>query len=111
MEKQKIANTKKYDGNYIFYVSRDKDKLENEQYKTKSSDTLEQVDEMIKKLTGKAIPKKVIVNSYNLLDGILTLDFSEEYLEISKDEEVLIRAAVVHYFNSDDVCRLCRIYR
>lgn len=50
---------------------------------------------MIKKLTGKAIPKKVIVNSYNLLDGILTLDFSEEYLEISKDEEVLIRAAVV----------------
>ena len=69
--------------------------MENEQYKTKSSDTLEQVDEMIKKLTGKAIPKKVIVNSYNLLDGILTLDFSEEYLEISKDEEVLIRAAVV----------------
>ena len=81
--KAKNSNTKKYDGNYIFYVSRDKDKLENEQYKTKSSDTLEQVDEMIKKLTGKAIPKKVIVNSYNLLDGILTLDFSEEYLEIS----------------------------
>ena len=73
----KNSSTKKYDGNYIFYVSRDKDKLENEQYKTKSSDTLEQVDEMIKKLTGKAIPKKVIVNSYNLLDGILTLDFSE----------------------------------
>ena len=93
--KTKNSSTKKYDGNYIFYVSRDKDKLENEQYKTKSSDTLEQVDEMIKKLTGKAIPKKVIVNSYNLLDGILTLDFSEEYLEISKDEEVLIRAAVV----------------
>ena len=93
--KEKNSNTKKYYGNYIFYVSRDKDKLENEQYKTKSSDTLEQVDEMIKKLTGKAIPKKVIVNSYNLLDGILTLDFSEEYLEISKDEEVLIRAAVV----------------
>ena len=93
--KTKNSSTKKYDGNYIFYVRRDKDKLENEQYKTKSSDTLEQVDEMIKKLTGKAIPKKVIVNSYNLLDGILTLDFSEEYLEISKDEEVLIRAAVV----------------
>ena len=61
--KAKNSSTKKYDGNYIFYVSRDKDKLENEQYKTKSSDTLEQVDEMIKKLTGKAIPKKVIVNS------------------------------------------------
>lgn len=85
----------KYEGSYIFYIDSDENKLVNEKYTPKSSDTRESIDEMIKKLTDKTIPKDVIVNSYNLLDGIVTLDFSSEYLQLSKAKEVLIRAAIV----------------
>lgn len=87
--------TDKYEGGYIFYVDKNENKLVNEKFTPKSSDTLEAIDEIMEKLIQKTIPKDIIVNSYNLLDGIVTLDFSSEYLELSKEKEVLTRAAIV----------------
>lgn len=91
-----------YSGYYIYYVEEGNTKLASEKYKAKSTETIPLIEEFIAQLSkdgsGKkerAISEELSVNGYNLLDGILTVDFGTQYNEMTDAREVLMRAAIV----------------
>lgn len=87
----------------IYYVSSSEDKLVSEDYVAKEEETNKLIGELIKQLNNvpdgtalkKPIPDSVDLKSKSLKDGVLTLDFSESYHQLTGISEILRRASVV----------------
>ena len=99
----KHTSQKDASGFLMYYVDKGGEKISSESYtpKEKSGEKLikELLDQM--KKAGKqeenvsAIPPEVQINGFSMTDGIVTVDFAGNYLEIDKEKEVLCRAAIV----------------
>ena len=97
-------NIKEAENSYkIYYVSSSEDKLVSEDYVAKEEETNKLIDELLKQLNNvpdgtalkKPIPDSVDLKSKSLKDGVLTLDFSESYHQLTGISEILRRASVV----------------
>ena len=97
-------NIKEAENSYkIYYVSSSEDKLVAEDYVAKEEETNKLISELIKQLNNvpdgtalkKPIPDSVDLKSKSLKDGVLTLDFSESYHQLTGISEILRRASVV----------------
>lgn len=104
------CNAKKQDNiiteeNYykIYYVNNSEDKLVSEDYFAKEIDTDKLIKELIGELTNipdgitlkKPIPDEVKVKDISRKEGVLTINFSETYKQLSGISEILRRACVV----------------
>ena len=97
-------NIKEVENTYkIYYVSSSEDKLVSEDYVAKEEETNKLIAELLKQLNNvpdgtalkKPIPDSVDLKSKSLKDGVLTLDFSESYHQLTGISEILRRASVV----------------
>ncbi len=97
-------NIKEAENSYkIYYVSSSGDKLVSEDYVAKEEETNKLISELIKQLNNvpdgtalkKPIPDSVDLKSKSLKDGVLTLNFSESYHQLTGISEILRRASVV----------------
>lgn len=88
---------------FVYYVDEDGLKLQTEPYTLSESDLNKQIMELINKLETKgtkegnysAIPEDVTVNGFNFSDGMVVVDFAEDYIFVDKQREVMCRASVV----------------
>lgn len=98
----------------IYYLNMDMSKLVAESYDGVAVENKELADELLLRLQSapkssklrKTIPENIKVNSFILHGPYLYVDFSEEYKELEKTEELLIRAAVVKTLIQAGVCSL-----
>lgn len=87
----------------IYVVNKDETKVNSYEYTTETTDETLLLQELIEKLqeapvettNRAAIPEEIKVESYSWNKDQLTIDFSEEYSELSQTGEVLSRAAIV----------------
>lgn len=84
----------------VYYINDGETKLYSETFDTEKADTSEIINELVEVLSDKSnknsvIPKSVMVNSVGMIDGILTVDFDENYNNMPIQREVLCRAGVV----------------
>lgn len=84
----------------VYYINDGETKLYSETFDTEKADTSEIINELVEVLSDKSnknsvIPKNVMVNSVGMIDGILTVDFDENYNNMPIQREVLCRAGVV----------------
>ena len=94
---------KKKSGLSVYYVSKSENTVVTEQHNLKNKSTIQSICEILDCLTtqGKeqnyksAIPKSVKVNGYDFLDGVVKIDFSKKYYDLSSKRELLLRSSVV----------------
>ncbi len=102
---QKKSVVIKKDGTYLYYLSKEGSSLLPVEYEFNDNDTDAAVEDLLyhlmnvdadEKPQGQcALPENVRILSYDLTDGVLTIDFSAEYHRLEKTREVLTRAAFV----------------
>ena len=97
-------DTNREEGEYqIFYLNREVTKLQTEDYNSTGATEDELAKELLERLAGspkssklrRTIPSNVKVNGVKVDGAYLTVDFSQEYKNMSVVEETLVRAAVV----------------
>lgn len=96
---QKKEDAKKT-GFSLYYINKENTKLLSRKYNLKNADTLDNINELIQKMSDKkdarsVIPDGVTVNGVSLTDGIVTVNFGEDYQNMTIQREVLCRAGVV----------------
>ena len=87
----------------IYYLNLDGNALVQEEYFRKAEEGQAAISEVLNALRNPGdikdfqttIPASLEIKSFRLKDQILELTFREEYLELTKSAEVLLRAAVV----------------
>lgn len=90
-------------GMYVYFINKEGDELTKEEYRIKSDNENNQISDLLDALSQNgdnekdkaAIPENVIVNGFNLENGIVTVDFNSEYNQLKNQREVMCRAAVV----------------
>lgn len=90
----------------VYYVNPDGNALVREEYFRKVPDGEESVEEVLGalrkpedgKVAQSAIPKEIEVEKFEVEEQKLKLFWSEEYLEMEKSRDVLLRAAIVRTF-------------
>ncbi len=100
---EKEKNTVTEGKTYIYYVNKSETKLVPKEFKFKSDDPNEQIEECVKHLKlntdnveiVKAIPNEVTLKDYSMEDGVLSMMFDGDYMSMSRSREVLTRAAIV----------------
>ena len=108
--------SKEEDSKYNFYyLNTNETVLKSEPYEPKEETKEYMVKELLQKLGSREVPEdgisllpeNVSVNSYDLQDDLLTIDFSKEYSEMSKVREVLTRDGIVQTFlQIPDIARI-----
>ncbi len=95
----------------IYCINNQETKLVDEKYETETTDDAAKlIDELIERLRSapaeitykQAIPDDVAVNSWEIKDGLLTVDFSDSYNALIGVSEVLRRACVVKTLSQAD---------
>ncbi len=87
----------------IYFVNNSEDKLVTEEYIAKGESAEERAGELIARLRSepekitlkKPIPDEIKINSWEINENILNIDFSETYRELTGISEILSRACVV----------------
>lgn len=86
----------------IYHMDSNGTKLVGSSYRLKADETQAQISEVLEQLhaekkggNSRAIPDSVMINRFSLVDGVLTVDFGENYNLMNPENEVLCRAAVV----------------
>ena len=95
---------------YVWYLNSEENGLLDQRYRGDASETEELVDEFLNLIrTPPAADdcKPVLADNVEILGtrlkkGILTLDFSKEYLQMTKTREVLARGGIVRTFDQID---------
>lgn len=88
---------------YIYYVNNTRTTLEKEAYETQNKPVRDEVALILEKLQASpessslksAFPKGVAIENFKLKKGKLDIYFNQDYEELKKSDEVLLRAAVV----------------
>lgn len=91
---------------YFYYIDESKTELVKAAYQPARETTEDMIQEFMKLLNtrehGKKnvslLPKGVEITTHSVHDGVLNLDFNQEYLEMEAAREVLARAGVVKTF-------------
>lgn len=91
---------------YVYYINRDKTRIQGEEYTFTETGTSAQIEEMVNALVKNPAHKELRTSmnnnfsliDYSLKDETLTLNLSPEYRELSPNEEILVRAALVRSF-------------
>ena len=92
--------------NYVYYINRDKTRVQGEEYTFTETGTNAQIEEMVNALAKNPKHKELRTSmnnnfsliDYSINDETLTLNLSPEYRELSPNEEILVRAALVRSF-------------
>lgn len=103
-----VSETEKQNKNkYVYYYlnSDETELLEAEYYPSEETDEF-MVKDLMQRMGNKAkegeeitlLPKEVSINSYDLLNGLLVIDFNGQYSKMSRAREVLVRAGIVKNF-------------
>lgn len=87
----------------IYYLNMDKSKIVAEEYDSTGAEGEALVEELLTRLQSapdssklrQTIPANVIVNSFKINGAYLYVDFSQEYMELKPEEEILVRASIV----------------
>lgn len=87
----------------IYYINNSEDRLISEDYQIRAKEINEKVEELLEKLSSipegitlkKTIPDSVKINSFNIKNKMISIDFTETYKELEGISEILRRAAVV----------------
>lgn len=87
----------------FYYLNESETALKSEGYQPEEETTEFMLMDLIQKLGQKEapdgeislLPEAVAVNSYHIEENLLIIDFSEEYLSMSKVREVITRAGIV----------------
>lgn len=91
---------------YLYYISNDETRLEKESYIPESETAEFMLQDLMSVLNGHQqqeeklalLPKDVELNSSQLNDSVLELRFNNQYNNISRTKEILVRAGVVKTF-------------
>lgn len=91
---------------YLYYVNKDETKLEKESYHPEKETAEFMLKDLVTILNeqktqgdkGSLLPKEVQINSYNLNEAVLELEFNSQYGSISRAREILVRAGTVRTF-------------
>ena len=92
--------------NYVYYINRDKTRVQGEEYIFTETGTNAQIEEMVNALAKNPKHKELRTSmnnnfsliDYSINDETLTLNLSPEYRDLSPNEEILVRAALVRSF-------------
>ena len=92
--------------NYVYYINRDKTRVQGEEFTFTETGTNAQIEEMVNALAKNPKHKELRTSmnnnfsliDYSINDETLTLNLSPEYRELSPNEEILVRAALVRSF-------------
>ena len=95
---------------YVWYLNNEENGLLDQRYKGDASETEDLVDEfltLIRTAPAAEDCKPVLADNVEILGtrlkkGILTLDFSKEYLQMKNTREVLARGGIVRTFDQID---------
>ncbi len=87
----------------VYYVNREKTRIQGEKYVFSSDDTNDRIEEIIKALGEEpkskglkvSLGKDFAILGYTFKDGNLTLDLDKDYQKLKPSEEILVRAALV----------------
>lgn len=96
-------NDSKY---HLYYLNESETVLREEAYNPKEETTDFMVKDLMQKLGSKdapeseisLLPEDVSINSYEVQEDLLVIDFSSEYSRMSKVREVMTRAGIVDTF-------------
>ncbi len=87
---------------FIYYVDKDGDKVETDEYESKAVTESATLDELIENLKEpesdkyrSPIPEITSIVKYEWIENQLTVYFDEHYYEMNKKEEVLCRSGIV----------------
>ena len=91
---------------FCFYLDKDETILEAREYLPEQEDTEFMLKDLMQLLGSKApdgkltelLPEGVTVNSYELQDDLLAIDFDSQYSKMSRIREILVRAGIVKTF-------------
>lgn len=97
------TDLEKIDGTYLCFVNIDGDGLVREEYQIQGDSVQEEIENVLSAMKEEpesidyksAFPENVRVSEWSLAENRLELVFNDSYLQMSKAEEVLLRAAVV----------------
>lgn len=97
-------------GKMVYFINRDKTRVQGEEFTFQSEGVKEQIPEMIEALSARpfhnelktSLGKDFNLLAYELKEETLTLNMDEDYKKLSPPEEILVRAALVRSFTQID---------
>ncbi len=100
------AQNNEKSGYCFYYLNAEETSLKKEAYEPEEETTAFMVKDLMQRLGKKAregedinlLPEEVSINSYNLQDNLLVIDFNGQYSKMSRAREILVRAGVVKTF-------------
>lgn len=103
IEKKNNLNTDSESEYQLYYLNESETALKDEAYLPEEETTEFLVKDLMQRLGKKEapdgetslLPADVSINSYDVQDDLLVIDFSKEYADMSKAREVLARAGIV----------------
>jgi germination protein M len=104
-------------GKMVYFINRDRTRVQGEEFTFKTSTVEEQIPEMIEALSERpkhnelktSLGKDFALLAYELNDETLTLNMDEAYKKLSASEEILVRAALVRSFTQIDGVRFVQL--
>lgn len=105
IEVEEAQNDEK-SGYCFYYLNAEETELKKETYQPAEETAAFMVKDLMQRLGKKAkegedinlLPEEVSINSYNLQDNLLVIDFNGPYKKMSRAREILVRAGVVKTF-------------
>ena len=100
----------------FYYLNASETVLKEEPYEPKEETTEFMVKDLMQKLGKKEVPdggvsllpEEVSINSYDVQDDLLVIDFSKEYSDMSKVREIMTRAGIVQtLLQVPDITKIC----
>lgn len=100
----------------FYYLNASETVLKEKPYEPKEETTEFMVKDLMQKLGKKEVPdggvsllpEEVSINSYDVQDDLLVIDFSKEYSDMSKVREIMTRAGIVQtLLQVPDITKIC----
>jgi germination protein M len=89
-----------------YYLNKAATQLETEAYIPQEDDSSYMIDDLMQRLGSdnsgdkeiNLLPQEVTINSYELQQQVLVIDFNSQYTKMSRTREILVRAGIVKTF-------------
>jgi germination protein M len=102
-EQQEVSSESGY---YYYYLNKDNTQLEKAAYLPDEEEESAMLGDLMQRIGSKnseekeinLLPQEVTINSYELQDQVLVIDFNSQYNTMSRTREILVRAGIVRTF-------------